>query len=325
MMRAILNRRYGAADDLQLAEIDAPALEPDHVVVRIRAASVNAGDWRLMRGWPRIARPMMGGLRGPSPPVRGWDLAGVVESVADGVEGFRPGDEVFGTGAATFAELATARADTLAPKPAGLSFEVASAIGVAGVSALQALRDRAHVKAGQRVLVTGAGGGVGTFAVQLAKLYGAEVTAVCSAAKADLVAELGADRVIDYATDDFTRDRGRYDVIFDIASARSIHATRRALTPDGTLIVVGGKGDIVGPIGRIAKVVILKPFVRRQTLMPFLAHPTRADLLELATLVEEGKLRVAIDRTWDFADAPAAIRYVEEGRVRGKAVVVVAR
>ena len=325
MMRAILNRRYGAADDLQLAEIDAPALEPDHVVVRMRAASVNAGDWRLMRGWPRIARPMMGGLRGPSPPVRGWDLAGVVEAVADGVEALRPGDEVFGTGAATFAELATARADTLAPKPAGLSFEVASAIGVAGVSALQALRDRAYVQAGQRVLVTGAGGGVGTFAVQLAKLYGAEVTAVCSAAKAGLVAELGADRVIDYATDDFTRDRGRYDVIFDIASARSIHATRRALTPDGTLIVVGGKGNIVGPIGRIAKVVILKPFVRRQTLMPFLAHPTRADLLELANLVDAGKLRVAIDRTWDFADAPAAIRYVEEGRVRGKAVVVVAR
>ena len=168
-MRAMLNRRYGAAEDLKLEEIDPPELTPDHVLVRVRAASVNAGDWRLMRGWPRIARPMMGGLRGPSPPVRGWDLAGVVESVAEGVDGLAPGDEVFGTGSGTFAELATARADTLAPKPAWLSFEDAGAIGVAAISALQSLRDRAKVQSGQRVLVTGAGGGVGSFAVQLAK------------------------------------------------------------------------------------------------------------------------------------------------------------
>jgi NADPH:quinone reductase-like Zn-dependent oxidoreductase len=322
-VRAILNRRYGAAEDLQFAEIDPPELEPGHVVVRVRAASVNAGDWRLMRGWPRVGRPMMGGLRGPSVPVRGWDLAGVVESVADDVDGLRPGDEVFGTGAGTFAELAKARAETLAPKPAALSFEVASAIGVAGVSALQALRDRAQVEPGQRVLVTGAGGGVGTFAVQLAKEYGADVTGVCSAAKANLVRELGADRVIDYATEDFTRDRRRYDLIFDVASARSIRSTRRALAADGLLIVVGGKGNVVGPIGRLLKVIALKPFARPQKLMPFLARPTRADLVELANLVETGKLRVAIDRTWELADAPAAIRYVEECRVRGKAVVVV--
>ncbi|HET7128525.1 MAG TPA: NAD(P)-dependent alcohol dehydrogenase [Gaiellaceae bacterium] len=322
-MRAILNRRYGAAEDLRLAEIDPPALEPDHAVVRVRAASVNAGDWRLMRGWPRIARPMMGGLRGPSPPVRGWDLAGVVESVADGVEGLAPGDEVFGTGGGTFAELATARADTLAPKPAWLSYEQAAAIGVAGVTALQSLRDRARVEPGQRVLVTGAGGGVGTFAVQIAKAYGAEVTAVCSAAKADLVKELGADRVIDYRLADFTRDRGRYDVILDIGSGRSLRATRRALAGDGMMIVMGGKGNVVGPIARIAGVVILKQFARGQKLMPFLARPTRADLLELAGLIEAGKLRVAVDRTFQLAEAPAAIRYVEDGHVRGKAVVLV--
>jgi NADPH:quinone reductase-like Zn-dependent oxidoreductase len=153
-VQAVLNRRYGAAEDLQLAEIEPPEPEPDHAVVRVRAASVNAGDWRLMRGWPRIARPMMGGLKGPSPPVRGWDLAGVVESVADGVDDLKPGDEVFGTGDGTFAELATARTDTLAPKPAGMTFEVAGSIGVAAITALQALRDRAHVSPGQRVLVT---------------------------------------------------------------------------------------------------------------------------------------------------------------------------
>lgn len=322
-MQAMLNRRYGPAEDLKLEEIEAPAPAPDRVIVSVRAASVNAGDWRLMRGWPRIARPMMGGLRGPETPVRGWDLAGVVEAVGDGVESLRPGDEVFGTGDGTFAELATARAVTLAPKPGWLSFEDASAIGVAAVTALQALRDRAQVEAGQRVLITGAGGGVGTYAVQIAKAFGAEVSAVCSARKLDLVRELGADRVIDYATEDFTRDRGRYDVIFDIAGGRSISATRRALAADGALIVVGGKGNIVGPLARIAKVVVLQRLARRQRLMPFLAHPTTADLLELAAMIEAGSLRVIVDRTYPLADAGAAIRYVEDRHVRGKAVVVV--
>lgn len=321
-MKAMLNRRYGPAEDLRLEEIDVPTPAPDHVLVRVRAASVNAGDWRLMRGWPRIARPMMGGLRGPSTPVRGWDLAGVVESVAEGVEDLTPGDEVFGTGAGTFAELASARADALAPKPPWLSFEQAGAIGVAAVTALQALRDRVQVQPGQRVLVTGAGGGVGTYAVQIAKAYGAEVTGVCSAPKVDLVRELGADRVIDYAVEDFARDRRRYDVIFDVAGGRSLRATRRALAADGTLIVIGGKGNVVGPIARIVKVVVLERLARRQRLMPFLAHPTTVDLLELAGMIEEGKLRVAIDRTFSLAEAPAAIRYVEDGHVRGKAVVV---
>ena len=324
-MQAMLNRRYGAAEDLRLEEIEAPSPEAGHVIVRVRAAAVNAGDWRLMRGWPRIARPMMGGLRGPETPVRGWDLAGVVESVADDVETLRPGDEVFGTGTGTFAELATARADALAPKPPALPFEEAGAIGVAAVTALQALRDRVQVAPGRRVLVTGAGGGVGTYAVQIAKAYGGEVTGVCSSSKVDLVTKLGADRVIDYAVEDFTRDRRRYDVIFDIAGGRSIRATRRALTADGSLIVIGGKGNTVGPIARIVKVVVLKLFARRQRLIPFLAHPTTADLLELAGMIEAGTLCVAIDTTYPLADAGAAIRYVEDGRVRGKAVVVVSR
>jgi NADPH:quinone reductase-like Zn-dependent oxidoreductase len=322
-VRAILNRRYGASEDLRLAEIEPPAPAPGRVVVRVRAASVNAGDWRLMRGWPRVGRPMMGGLKGPSMPVRGWDLAGIVESVGDGVDDLGPGDEVFGTGDGTFAELATARADTIARKPPWLSFEDASAIGVAGVSALQALRDRAPVKPGMRVLVTGAGGGVGTYAVQLAKAYGAEVTAVCSAAKVELAEELGADRVIDYRTEDFASDRRRYDVIIDVAGARSLRATRRALAADGTFVAVSGKGKNVGPLARVVAVVILKQLARRQKLKPFLAHPTRADLLELAGMIEAGTLRVVVDRTFPLAEAPEAIRYVEEGRVRGKAVVVV--
>lgn len=322
-MKAMLNRRYGAAEDMKLEEIDPPALTSGHVIVRVRAASVNAGDWRLMRGWPRIARPMMGGFRGADPPVRGWDLAGVVESVAEGVDDLKPGDEVFGTGDGTFAELASARATALAPKPAWLSFEDAGAIGVAAITALQALRDRAQVKPGQKVLVTGAGGGVGTFAVQIAKAYGAEVTGVCSSAKIDLVRTLGADRVIDYTAEDFTRDRRRYDVIFDAAGGRSISATRRALAADGTLVVVGGKGNTLGPIARIVNVVILKRLARRQRLMPFLAHTTAADLLELAAMIDAGKLRVVVDRTFPLPQAAAAIRYVEDGHVRGKAVVVV--
>jgi NADPH:quinone reductase-like Zn-dependent oxidoreductase len=256
-------------------------------------------------------------------PVRGWDLAGVVESVGDGVEDLHPGDEVFGTGDGTFAELATARADRLAPKPAGLSFETAGAIGVAGITALQALRDRLHVKPGQRVLVTGAGGGVGTYAVQLAKTYDAEVTGVCSGRKVDLVRELGADRVIDYAVEDFTRDRRRYDAIVDVAGTRSLGATRRALAVDGTLVVIGGKGKVAGPLARLAKVMILKRLARRQRLMPFLAHTNRADLLELAHMIEAGEIRAVIDRTWELADAAAAIRHVEDGHVRGKAVVVI--
>ena len=322
-MRAMLNRRYGAAEDLRLEEVEPPTLEPGHVRVRVKAASVNAGDWRLMRGWPRIARPMMGGLRGPKPPVRGWDLAGVVESVADDVETLQPGDEVFGAGAGTFAEVATARADRLAPKPGWLPFEQAAAIGVAAVTALQALRDRAQVQPGQRVLVIGAGGGVGTYAVQIAKALGAEVTGVCSAAKVELVKELGAERVIDYALEDFTRDRRSYDSIFDVAGGRSIGATRRALKVGGTLIIIGGKGNVLGPIARIAKVALLKPLVRRQRLLPFLAHVTTADLLELAAMIEAGELRVVVDATYPLEDAGAAIRSVEDGRVRGKAVVVV--
>lgn len=191
------------------------------------------------------------------------------------------------------------------------------------MTALQALRDCAQLQPGRRVLVTGAGGGVGTYAVQIAKAYGAEVTGVCSAAKVELVRQLGADRVIDYAVEDFTRDRRRYDVIFDIAGGRSLHATRRALAEDGTLVIIGGKGTILGPIARIAKVVVLKRLARRQRLMPFLARVTTADLLELAAMIEAGTLHVPVDRTYPLTETGAAIRYVEDGHVRGKAVVVV--
>jgi NADPH:quinone reductase-like Zn-dependent oxidoreductase len=321
-MKAVVGTTYGPAEALQLADVETPVPAAGEVLARVRAASVNAGDWRLMRGEPLLARPLMGGLRGPKPPVRGWDFAGVVEAVGPGVTDFRPGDEVFGRTSGAFADLTAPDADRLAPKPPDMSFEAAAALPVAGITALQALRDRADVRPGQRVLVNGAAGGVGTFAVQIAKALGAEVTAVCSARNAAQAAELGADRVIDYALVDFTRDGVRYDVVLDNVGSRSLRALRRALTPRGTLVLVGGgKGRLLGPFRLLGAVAVANRFSRRR-LLTFLAKPNRADLLELAALVDAGKVRPVIDRTYPLAEAPEAIAYVETGHARGKVIVV---
>jgi NADPH:quinone reductase-like Zn-dependent oxidoreductase len=321
-VKAIVGRRYGPPERLRLEDVPEPSAGAGEVVVRVRAASVNAGDWRLMRGQPYVARPLMGGLRGPSPSVRGWDYAGVVESVAPDVEGIAVGDEVFGSGAATFAELVAVSPERLAPKPAALSFEDAAALPVAGVTALQSLQ-RAAVAEGQRVLVNGASGGVGAFTVQVAKALGAEVTGVCSARNVAFVESLGADRIVDYGREDFTRERGRYDVIVDNVGNRPVRAIREALAPSGTLVRVGGgEGRVVGALAGLAMVVVVNRFVR-QRLVAFLAHPTRADLLELVSLVASGRLRVSIERTYPLADTARAIAHVETGHVRGKVVVVV--
>jgi len=322
-MQAIVGRKYGSADGLRLEEIEDPVAEPGHVVVRVRAASVNAGDWRLMRGEPYLARPLMGGLRGPKPPVRGWDLAGVVESVGADVTDLRPGDEVFGTGQGTFAELVSAKAQKLAPKPPRLSFEDASALPVAGITALQALRDRAGVEPGQRVLVNGAAGGVGTFTVQIAKTLRADVTAVCNSRNTKLVTELGADKVLAYDLVDFSGNGTRYDAIIDNVGSRPLRALRRALKRDGVLVVVGGgKGRYVGALGRLAAVVVLNRFTS-QRLRPFLANTTRSELLRLADLVEAGQLKPVIERTYPLPEAAEAIRYVDTGHARGKVVVTI--
>jgi NADPH:quinone reductase-like Zn-dependent oxidoreductase len=321
-MQAVVGTRYGPARGLRVEDVPDPVPADDEVVVSVRAASVNAGDWRIMRGEPWLARPMMGGLRGPNPPVRGWDYAGVVVSVGGAVTDVAVGDEVFGSSTATFAELAAANAERAAPKPPGLSFEDAAALPVAGVTALQALR-RAEVEPGRRVLVNGAAGGVGTFAVQIAKARGAEVTGVCSGGNADFVRGLGADRVVDYGSEDFTRQGTRYDAVLDCVGNRSIRALRRALAPHGTLVAIGGgSGKLLGPLRLLAAATIVDRFVG-QRLIAFLARTTRADLLELASLVESGRVRPAVDRTVSLAQAADAIAYVESHHARGKVVVTI--
>ncbi len=312
-MLAIVNTRYGLA---QVAEIDPPTLEPGHVLVRVQAASVNALDWRLMRGIPYAGRPAMG-LRRPKAAVRGADLAGVVEAVGDGVKVFSPGDEVYGRGRGTFAELALASADQIAPKPVSLTFEQAAAIPVAGVTALQALRDRAGVEPGQHVLVNGAAGGVGTFAVQIAKALGATVTAVCSTRNIEQARTLGADHVVDYTVDDFTRSGIRYDVIIDGAGSRSNRTLRRSLTPDGALVIVGGHGGaVLGPLGQMLTAMVVNPFVG-QRLLTLIADIRTEELVFLTQL----GLRPAIERTYPLRDAPEALRYAETGHARAKLVI----
>jgi NADPH:quinone reductase-like Zn-dependent oxidoreductase len=316
-MQAIVNTKYGPAE---LTEIEVPTLEPGQVLVRVRAASLNALDWRLMRGLPYAGRAAMG-LRGPKATVRGADLAGVVETVAEGVTDLARGDEVFGRGLGTFAELCAASADALAPKPTGLTFEEAAAIPVAGATALQALRDRANVQPGQHVLVNGAAGGVGTFTVQIAKALGATVTAVCSTQNLEQARTLGADHVVDYTVEDFSRNGTRYDAIMDSAGSRSLRTLRRSLTPDGTLVVVGGHGgSFVGPIGPMLGAIVLNRFVG-QTLLPLIASIGTDDLVVLTQLVEEGKLRPAVERTYSLAEAPDALGYIETGHARAKLVL----
>ncbi len=321
-MQAIVTTRYGSPDVLQLKEVARPVVEDDRVLVRVRAASVNPYDWHMLRGLPYIVR-LGEGLRRPRRTGLGIDVAGQVEAVGKQVTQFQPGDEVFGGCGGAFAEYVRPREKFLVPKPTNLSFEQAAAVPTAGWTALQGLRDHGQLQAGQRVLINGASGGVGTFAVQLAKAFGAEVTGVCSTRNVDLVRSIGADEVIDYTREDFTRRGQRYDLVLDAVGNRSLSAYRRALQPRGTLVLVGApKGRWVGPLAPLLKARILAPFVS-QRMVWFLAQQTQADLGVLKELIEAGKVMPVIDRTYPLRQTPEAIRYLEAGRARGKVVITV--
>jgi NADPH:quinone reductase-like Zn-dependent oxidoreductase len=325
-MKAIVQDGYGSApeDVLRLAEIDRPAIGDDEILVRVRAASVDRGTWHLMSGLPKLMRIMGFGFRRPKAPNPGRCLAGTVETVGPNVTEFKPSDEVYGTCDGSFAEFAIARAGLLAGKPANLSFEQAAATPVCGVTALQGLRDRAQVKAREKVLIIGASGGVGTFAVQIAKAFGAEVTGVCSTAKMDLVRALGADHVIDYTRDDFAGGEQRYDVILDIGASSRLSHLRRALAPCGRFVIVGGETDgrWLGGFDRQLPAIALSPLVN-QKLGILGAKENAADLSMLRELIEARKVMPVVDRTYPLSEVAEAIRYLQEGRARGKTVIVV--
>jgi NADPH:quinone reductase-like Zn-dependent oxidoreductase len=317
-VKAIVSPRYGSPDVLELREVERPVPAPDRVLVRVRAASLNASDKHALRGRPRVLRAMMGGLRRPKDPRRGGDVAGVVEAVGSEVTTFSVGDEVFGSGLGAFAEYVAPLAKNLVPKPARLTFEEAAAIPVAGVTALQALRDHGKLQPGQKVLVNGAGGGVGTFLVQIAKALGGEVTAVCGPGSVELVRASGADRVIDYTQEDFTTAGGPYDLIVDNATTRSARTMRSLLTREGTLVKVGAvKINLL----RLFWPAVYDTFVPQKLTM-FIAKINGDDLAHLGRLAEEGALRPAIERTYPLADTADAYRHMNAGHVRGKLVIV---
>ncbi|RGA04116.1 NAD(P)-dependent alcohol dehydrogenase [Microbispora triticiradicis] len=325
-MKAIVQDAYGPADVLRLSDVDRPEIGAEEVLVEVRAAAVDPGVWVLMTGRPYLMRLAGFGLRRPKVAVRGRDVAGVVAAVGAGVTRFRPGQEVYGTcTSGSYAEFARARQNRLAPKPAGLTFEQAAAMPVSGMTALQAVRDVAGVRPGQRVLVIGASGGVGSFAVQIARAYGASVTGVCSASKAGFVRSLGAGDVVDYAREEIDRDGPRYDVVVDTAGNRPLSLLRRALTPRGTLAVVGG-GHVAhrftGGMGRTFRAPLLSPFTG-QRLRPVMTRERAEDLEELTRLAESGAVTPVIDRVYPLADAPDAIRHLMGGHPGGKVVVTV--
>ncbi len=321
-MKAIIHERYGRPDVLELREVDIPVVEDDQVLVRVHAASVNPVEWYGVTG-PYFAR-IGNGLRKPKDTTVGGDLAGRVEAVGSEVKGLQPGDEVFGTSGSSWAEYTCAREARLARKPANVSFEEAAAVPVAALTALQALRDKGKVQPGQRVLINGASGGVGTFAVQLAKSFGADVTAVCSTRNVEQARSLGADRVIDYTQEDFTKGEGRYDLMLDIAGSRSFLACRPVLTPEATFVLVGGKMTYrgLGPLPHIAG-TILKSKRRSQAVTFFMAKINTEDLEFLGELLEAGTVKSVIDRRYELSQAPDALRYLGEGHARGKVVITV--
>lgn len=322
-MQAVVQDTYGSAEVLVLRDIDRPGIDDDEVLVRVRAAGVNPGDWAIMCGLPYIARPAYG-LRKPRNSVRGTDVAGQVEAVGSSVTRFRPGDEVFGWCNGSFADYVAASEDALALKPANLTFEQAAAVPQAGFVALQALRDHGNVQAGQKVLVNGASGGIGTLAVQIAKSLGANVTGVCSTRNVDLVRSIGADRVVDYTREDFTTSGQRYDFILDNVGNHSLSELRRALTPTGTLVPNGGafENHWFAGGGRVISALVLSRFVSH-TLRPFLASPKHADLVVLNELIEAGKVTPIIDRAYPLSEARQAIDHVGTGHARGKVAITV--
>jgi NADPH:quinone reductase-like Zn-dependent oxidoreductase len=317
-MKAIIQDRYGSSEVLAARDIEKPGIGEGEVLVRVHAASIHVGDWILMTGSPLVMR-FATGLRKPKNRVPGTDLAGTVEAVGKDVHGLRPGDEVLGWADGAFAEFAAAPEDHLVTKPANLTFEEAAAIGVSASTALQLLRDDGKVRPGQKVLVNGASGGVGTFAVQIAKAFSAEVTGVTSTKNVELVRSIGADHVIDYMQRDFTKGTERFDLILDNVGNHSMAETRRALTPTGTLLSNGG-GHEGGKLARVLRATIASMVVRRQG-KPSVKSQNRADLVALKELVEAGKIRPVIDRAYALAETPKAIAQVAGGHVRGTVVV----
>ncbi|KOU14385.1 MULTISPECIES: NAD(P)-dependent alcohol dehydrogenase [unclassified Streptomyces] len=321
-MKAIVQDRYGPADVLRLDEVDRPVPGRGEVLVRVHAAAVDQGVWHLVTGLPYALRPVFG-LRAPRVRTPGMDLAGRVEAVGPDVTRVRPGDEVFGSCQGSFAEYACAKEDALAPKPAGLGFEEAATVPVSGVTALKALRDVGRVRAGQRVLVLGASGGVGTYAVQLAKAFGAHVTGVCSTAKTDLVRSIGADAVVDYTQEDPVDGSRRYDLVLDIAGNRPLSRLRRALTPRGTLVIVGGEGGgrWLGGNERQLGALLLSPFVGQRLRSLAVMEQHHSDLRALTELIEDGSVTPVVDRSYPLAEVPDAIRHLRGGQVRGKIAI----
>ena len=319
-MKAIVQDTYGSAEVLHAREIPKPSFGDGDVLVRVHAASVHVGDWIVMTGSPLVMR-MVTGLRTPKNPVPGTDIAGTVEAVGPGVRRLRPGDEVFGWAPGAFAEYVAAGEDQFIAKPANLTFEQAAAVGVSATTALQLLRDDGKVQPGQKVLINGASGGVGTFAVQIAKAFGAEVTGVTSTRNVDLVRAIGADHVIDYTTDDFTAGSDRYDLILDNVGNHSMAQTRRALKPTGKLISNGG-GHADGKLGRTLRTLLVSMFVRQQA-RPSVKTQNHDDLVALKTLVEAGRIAPVIDGTYPLNRTPAAIERVASGRTRGTIVIKV--
>jgi NADPH:quinone reductase-like Zn-dependent oxidoreductase len=322
-MKAIVQDDYGEADVLRLDEVHLPTISDDEVLLRVHAAAVDRGTWHLMAGLPYLVR-LGFGLRAPSNRVRGREVAGCVAAVGKDVTGLRPGDEVFGIAEGSFAEYARATPAKLAPRPANLDFGQAAAMTVSALTALQAVRDAGQVRPGQKVLVIGASGGVGTFAVQIAKAYGAHVTGVAGTAKIDLVRAIGADRVIDYTRDDITNGGHRYDIVLDTGGHRSLTHLRRALAPRGTLVIVGSEtgGRWLGGVDRTLRAAVLSPFVS-QKLRPLLSTENAADLAVLAELAGSGKVTPAVDRTYPLDETASAIRRMQDGQARGKVVISV--
>ena len=320
-MKSIVRDTYGSPDVLELEEIDKPPVGDDEVLVRVHASSVNPVDWHIMRGSPFALRLAGYGLRRPKNRGLGTDVAGVVDAVGKNVTRLRAGDEVFGWCRSAYSEYACGPQDHFAPKPANLTSEQAAAVPVAATTALQGLRDLGRLRPGQTVLVIGASGGVGTFAVQIAKTLGAEVTGVCSTRNVEMVRSIGADHVIDYTREDFIRGEQRYDLIFQLAGTRSPLECRRALTPKGTLVLSSGEGRLSG-MGRIATAMVSSPFVS-QRLVTWVASLKNADLAALTGLIEAGKVTPVIDRTYPLGETAGAMRYCEDGHTRGKVVITV--
>jgi NADPH:quinone reductase-like Zn-dependent oxidoreductase len=324
-MKAVVYCEYGSPDVLKLMDIPKPAPNDNQVLVKVRAASVNPYDWHFIRGTPYIMRLGVG-LRKPKVTRIGVDFAGTIEAIGKNVTQFKPGDEVFGGKTGAFAEYVCVSDKGVALKPANITFEQAGSVDIAGLTALQAVRDKAKAQPGQKILINGASGGVGTFAVQIAKSFGAEVTGVCSTRNLDMVRSLGADHVIDYTKEDFTKSGQRYDVILDNVGNQPLLGFRRALTPKGKYVMIGGGGTtdqgLLGPLFRPIKAMLLSPFVGQDMSM-MMTDPTQKDMMQLADLMQAGRVKPVIDRRYKLNEVPAAIRYLEQGHARGKVVITV--